>query len=107
MDRELNSTGTENVHVAVSKRDLEEKLTGDYRGVILATVHLFDGMPKQVTKQRTNVIVMADEAHRTQERELGTYMRSAVEGGFAFRIHRHTDREWRPQYPQGLGLCEG
>lgn len=84
MDRELNSTGTDNVHVAASKRDLEEKLRGDYRGVILTTVHLFEGMPKHVTKQRPNVIVMADEAHRTQERELGTYMRSALEGAALF-----------------------
>ncbi|MDI6748097.1 MAG: HsdR family type I site-specific deoxyribonuclease [Rhodocyclaceae bacterium] len=84
MDRELNSTGTDNVHVAASKRDLEEKLTGDYRGVILTTVYLFEGMPKHVTKQRPNVIVMADEAHRTQERELGTYMRSALEGASLF-----------------------
>ena len=84
MDRELKSTGTENVHVAASKRDLEAKLAGDYRGVILTTVHLFDGMPKHVTKQRTNVIVMADEAHRSQERDLGTYMRSAVEGASLF-----------------------
>ena len=29
MDRELNSSGTDNVHVAASKRDLEEKLSGD------------------------------------------------------------------------------
>lgn len=84
MDRELNSTGTDNLHVAASKRDLEEKLSGDYRGVILTTVHLFDGMPKHVTRQRANVIVMADEAHRTQERELGTYMRSALEGASLF-----------------------
>lgn len=84
MDRELNATDTDNVHVAASKRDLEEKLTGDYRGVILTTVHLFEGMSKQVTKQRTNVIVMADEAHRSQERDLGTYMRSAVEGASMF-----------------------
>ena len=84
MDRELNSTGTDNVHVAASKRDLEEKLSGDYRGVILTTVHLFEGMPKHVTQQRPNVIVMADEAHRTQERELGTYMRSALEGASLF-----------------------
>jgi type I restriction enzyme R subunit len=84
MDRELNSSGTDNVHVAASKRDLEEKLSGDYRGVILTTVHLFEGMPKHVTKQRPNVIVMADEAHRTQERELGTYMRSALEGASLF-----------------------
>ena len=27
------------------QRDLEEKLSGDYRGVILTTVHLFEGMP--------------------------------------------------------------
>lgn len=84
MDRELMATGTENVHVAASKRDLEEKLAGDYRGVILTTVHLFDGMPKNITKKRDNVIVMADEAHRTQERDLGTYMRSAVEGASLF-----------------------
>jgi type I restriction enzyme R subunit len=84
MDRELMATGTENVHVADSKRDLEEKLAGDYRGVILTTVHLFEGMPKQVTRLRANVIVMADEAHRTQERELGTYMRSALEGASLF-----------------------
>lgn len=84
MDRELNSTGTDNVHVAASKRDLEEKLRGDYRGVILTTVHLFDGMPAGITQQRPNVIVMADEAHRSQERELGTYMRSALEGASMF-----------------------
>jgi type I restriction enzyme R subunit len=84
MDRELNSTGTDNVHVATSKRDLEEKLAGDYRGVILTTVHLFEGMPKHVTKQRTNVIVLTDEAHRSQERELGTYMRAALEGASLF-----------------------
>jgi type I restriction enzyme R subunit len=84
MDRELNSTGTDNVHVAASKKDLEAKLTGDYRGVILTTVHLFEGMPKQVTKQRANVIVMADEAHRSQEKDLGTYMRAALEGASLF-----------------------
>ncbi len=84
MDRELMATGTENVHVAASKRDLEAKLAGDYRGVILATVPLFEGMPKHITKQRQNVIVMTDEAHRTQERELGTYMRAAVDGASLF-----------------------
>lgn len=84
MDRELNATGVDNVHVAQSKKDLEAKLAGDYRGVILTTVHLFEGMPTRVTKQRGNVIVMADEAHRTQERELGTFMRSALEGASMF-----------------------
>ena len=84
MDRELHSTGTENVHVAASRRDLEDRLRGDYRGVILTTVHLFEGMPARITGGRSNVIVMADEAHRTQERELGTYMRAAVEGASLF-----------------------
>jgi type I restriction enzyme R subunit len=84
MDRELQATGTDNVHAAVSKRDLEAKLAGDYRGVILTTVHLFEGMPKRITRDRANVIVMADEAHRTQERDLGTYMRAAVAGASLF-----------------------
>ena len=84
MDRELLASGTDNVHMAASKRDLEAKLAGDYRGVILTTVHLFDGMPKRISRGRDNVIVMADEAHRTQERDLGTYMRSAVEGASLF-----------------------
>lgn len=84
MDRELMATGTENVHVAASKRDLEAKLAGDYRGVILTTVHLFEGMPRHITQKRRNVIVMADEAHRTQERDLGTYMRAAVDGASLF-----------------------
>jgi type I restriction enzyme R subunit len=84
MDRELNSTGTENVFIANTRAELEEKLRGDYRGVILTTVHKFDGMPARITQQRPNVIVMADEAHRSQERELGTYMRSALEGASMF-----------------------
>ena len=84
MDRELMATGTENVRVAASKRDLEATLEGDYRGIILTTVHLFEGMPAHITKNRSDVIVMADEAHRTQERDLGTYMRAAVEGASLF-----------------------
>lgn len=86
MERELNSTGTCNVHVAETKKDLEAKLSeGDgFRGVILTTVHLFEGMPKRVTRRRANVIVMADEAHRTQEKGLGTFMRAAVEGASLF-----------------------
>jgi len=50
----------------------------------LTTVHLFEGMPKNITRQRPNVIVMADEAHRTQEKDLGTYMRAAVSGASLF-----------------------
>jgi len=84
MDRELMATGTENVHIAATKIDLEILLSREFRGIILTTVHLFEGMPKHITKGRKNVIVMADEAHRTQERELGTYMRSAVEGASLF-----------------------
>lgn len=84
MGRELQASSTDNVHMASNKRDLEAKLAGDYRGVILTTVHLFEGMPKRISQGRENVIVMADEAHRTQERDLGTYMRSATEGASLF-----------------------
>ncbi|WP_217697034.1 hypothetical protein [Marinobacter lutaoensis] len=100
IDRELMATGTENVHLAASKKDLEAKLAGDYHGVIFTTEHLFEGMPKHITKQRPNVIVMADEAHHTQERKLGTYIRVAVDGASLFgfagwcRKPRRSGRGW-------------
>jgi type I restriction enzyme R subunit len=84
MDRELNSSGTENVsrggQQTRSGRKAARRLPGrdpDHGAQVRRHAGPF-------TQQRPNVIVMADEAHRTQERELGTYMRSALEGASMF-----------------------
>ncbi|MBK7954233.1 MAG: HsdR family type I site-specific deoxyribonuclease [Candidatus Accumulibacter sp.] len=84
MERELASVATENVHIATTKKDLEAYLSGNNRGICLTTIHLFDGMPSRITNMRNDVIVMADEAHHSQERDLGTYMRSALAGASLF-----------------------
>jgi type I site-specific restriction-modification system R (restriction) subunit len=51
-------------------RELQDLLAQDARKVIITTIHKFaeaDG----VLNDRDNIIVMVDEAHRTQEGDLG------------------------------------
>ncbi len=73
----LSSVGLENVRVAMSKRDLQKLLIDDYRGLIVSTIHKFHLMPKDVNRRR-NIFVFIDEAHRTTEGNLGTYLMAAL-----------------------------
>jgi type I site-specific restriction-modification system R (restriction) subunit len=57
----LFRTGTENVVVAGSRRELRELLARDRRGLILTLVHKFDDMEPLMTN-RSNVIMLVDEA---------------------------------------------
>ncbi|MCH8562452.1 HsdR family type I site-specific deoxyribonuclease [Nesterenkonia sp. YGD6] len=54
---------------------LRELLAQDRRGVIFSTVHKFKNAG--TLSARDNVIVMVDEAHRTQEGQLGQHLRAA------------------------------
>ena len=63
--------------------ELIELLTTDIRKVIITTIFKF-GEAEGVLNDRRNIIVMADEAHRTQERELGRKMREALPNAFYF-----------------------
>jgi type I restriction enzyme R subunit len=66
-------TNTENCYVTTSRDDLLAKLRGDYRGIIVTIMQKFQ--PGDFQVERRNVIVLVDEAHRTQEGDLGTAMR--------------------------------
>ena len=66
-----------------SGAELIELLTNDIRKVIITTIFKF-GEAEGVLNDRDNVIVMADEAHRTQEKELGRKMREALPNAFYF-----------------------
>lgn len=68
---------------AESKKGLRELLENNYRGLIITTIHKFEGMPKHINK-RHNIIVLVDEAHRSQEGDLGNYMRGALPNAFYF-----------------------
>ena len=68
---------------AKSKRHLQELLASDYRGLIITTIQKFEGMPKHINK-RNNIIILIDEAHRSQESDLGNYMRGALPNAYYF-----------------------
>ncbi|MFO7631190.1 MAG: HsdR family type I site-specific deoxyribonuclease [Caldilinea sp.] len=68
---------------ATSRRKLQELLAADTRGVIVTTIHKFDGIRKHILTRR-NVVVLVDEAHRSQEGDLGIDMRAALPNAFFF-----------------------
>ena len=73
----LEAVGFGHVEVAESKHHLQELLAHDHRGLIVSTIHKFDGMPPRVT-ERENVVVLVDEAHRTTGGDLGNYLMGAL-----------------------------
>lgn len=72
LDDQINETFTacsfDGVERATTRTRLHELLIGDQRGVIITTVQKFQEEMKGLTS-RDNVVVLVDEAHRTQ---LGT-----------------------------------
>ena len=83
MAQNLEAFGFPTVVRAESKRHLRELLASDYRGLIVTTIHKFDRIPKHLNT-RHNMVVLIDEAHRTQEGDLATYMRAALPNAFYF-----------------------
>lgn len=68
-----------------SRRELQELLAGGARKVIITTVHKFGEAPG-VLDDRSNIIVMVDEAHRSQEGDYGRKMREALPHAFLFGL---------------------
>jgi len=83
MHKNLQAFGYPNIIIAKNKKHLRELLASDYRGLIVTLIHKFHGMPKHINK-RKNIIVLIDEAHRSQEGDLGIYMRSALPNAYYF-----------------------
>ncbi len=62
---------------AGSKDEVRDLLKADRRGLILSTIHRFEGIDKDANT-RDNIYVFIDEAHRSVAKELGTYLMAAV-----------------------------
>lgn len=75
-------TNTENCYVTTSREDLLQKLREGYRGIIVTIMQKFQ--PGDLQVDRRNVVVMVDEAHRTQEGDLGTAMRYVLKDASLF-----------------------
>ncbi|CAN7172626.1 HsdR family type I site-specific deoxyribonuclease [Microbacterium maritypicum] len=67
---------------AQSTAALQQALRDGARGIIATTVHKFKGAG--VLTERENVILLVDEAHRTQEGSLGSDMRAALPNAHRF-----------------------
>lgn len=75
-------TNTESCYVTTSREDLLAKLREGYRGVIVTIMQKFQ--PGDLQVDRRNVIVLVDEAHRTQEGGLGSAMRYVLKEASLF-----------------------
>ncbi|WNJ19918.1 HsdR family type I site-specific deoxyribonuclease [Pontibacter sp. G13] len=74
-----------NVVSTDSISELQTLLERDTRKIIISMIHKFrDAKPNMNT--RDNVIVLVDEAHRTQEGDLGRTMRAALPNAFLFGL---------------------
>jgi type I restriction enzyme R subunit len=62
---------------AGSKDEVRDLLKADRRGLILSTIHRFEGIDKDANT-RSNICVFIDEVHRSVAKDLGTYMMAAV-----------------------------
>lgn len=81
----FNATSVANTVTAESRAELQKILKQDARKVVITNIHLF-GEAEGALNERDNIIVLVDEAHRTQEGDLGIKMRSALPNAFMFGL---------------------
>lgn len=75
----------ENVTGAGSKKELEEFFKMKQRKILITTIFKFGEVTKCLD-DRENIVVLVDEAHRTQEGDLGQKMRKALPNAFFFGL---------------------
>lgn len=81
----FNAADVANVVTTDSISELQTLLERDTRKIIISMIHKFrDAKPNMNT--RDNIIVLVDEAHRTQEGDLARQMRAALPNAFLFGL---------------------
>lgn len=81
----FNAADVANVECTENIAELQRMLERDTRKIIISMIHKFrDAKPNMNT--RDNIIVLVDEAHRTQEGDLGRQMRAALPNAFLFGL---------------------
>ena len=81
----FNTAEVPNMVTTDSIKELHKLLEADTRKIIITMVHKFKDAYADMNK-RGNIIVMVDEAHRTQEGDLGRKMRNALPNAFLFGL---------------------
>ncbi len=75
--KNISAYGMGSFKVARSKRDLQDILDSDYRGLVVSMIHKFDQI-RANSNTRRNVVVLVDEAHRSTGGDLGNYLMGAL-----------------------------
>ena len=81
----FNAADVPNMVGVSDRKELQRLLGQDVRKVLITTIHKFAETDGRLN-ERKNVIVMVDEAHRTQEGDLGRKMREALPNAFLFGL---------------------
>jgi type I restriction enzyme, R subunit len=81
----FNAADVPNMLGVATRQELQTLLAQDVRKVLITTIHKF-GEAGGKLNERSNIIVMVDEAHRTQEGDLGRKMREALPNAFLFGL---------------------
>lgn len=76
VERQFKTAGLPRVTTAGSREELRQVLREDRRGIVLTTIFRFEDAG--LLNERENILVMVDEAHRTQEGRLGDDLREAL-----------------------------
>jgi type I restriction enzyme R subunit len=89
LDTQITGTFTgadiPNLEKADTREKLKQLLSQDVRKIIITTIFKF-GEADGSLNDRSNIIALVDEAHRTQEGNLGRKMREALPNGFLFGL---------------------
>lgn len=89
LDSQITGTFTgadiPNLEKADSREKLQQLLAQDVRKIIITTIFKF-GEATGCLNDRSNIIALVDEAHRTQEGDLGRKMREALPNAFLFGL---------------------
>lgn len=89
LDTQISSTfhasDVPNLVKAETREELQRLLRQDTRKIIITTIFKF-GESDGVLNDRANIVALVDEAHRTQEGDLGVKMRTALPNAFLFGL---------------------
>lgn len=81
----FNASDIPGLASASSKEELIDFFRGDMRKILITTIFKFGEVNGELNP-RDNIILMVDEAHRTQEGDLGEKMRTALPNAFFFGL---------------------
>lgn len=82
---DFNAADIPNVQTTDNITELQNLLQRDTRKIIISMIFKFRDAPANMNT-RENIIVLVDEAHRTQEGDLGRQMRASLPNAFLFGL---------------------